>query len=126
MGRQHLRAGAIHVRQQKTGAVLEIPAHPELLAILDATPSDNMTFLVTERGKPFEPGSFNNVFREWCTEAGISREYTPHGLRRRLVAGSPSWGARPIRSWPSAATGASVRPRSTSGRPTSGGLPGML
>src|SRR5262245_45352517 len=39
MGRQHVRNGALSVRQQKTGRALEIPAHPVLQAILDATPS---------------------------------------------------------------------------------------
>ena len=82
MGRQHLRNGSLHLRQQKTGAVLEIPVHPELGAILEAAPADNLTFLVTVAGKPFDPGAFNNIFREWCTEASLPKGYTPHGLRK--------------------------------------------
>jgi integrase len=82
MGRQHLRNGILEVRQQKTRAVLAIPVHPELQAILDATPTDNLTFLVTERGKPFAPGSFNDIFRRWCEEADIPKQFTPHGLRK--------------------------------------------
>jgi integrase len=38
MGRQHIRDGVLTVRQQKTGAVLAIPVHPELAAIIAATP----------------------------------------------------------------------------------------
>src|SRR5262249_12536770 len=34
MGKQHIRDGALHVRQQKTGAVLAIPIHPELARVL--------------------------------------------------------------------------------------------
>ena len=36
MGRQHIRNGAIHLRQQKTGTALEIPVCAELATILDA------------------------------------------------------------------------------------------
>ena len=49
MGRQHLRDGVITVRQQKTGAELEIPAHAVLRSAL-AGAADNLTFLLTERG----------------------------------------------------------------------------
>jgi integrase len=58
MGRQHIRAGAIHVRQQKTGANLAIPVHPELAEILEATPSENLTLLTTNSGKPFTSNGF--------------------------------------------------------------------
>jgi integrase len=43
MGRQHLRGGELHVRQQKTGKELMIPVLPELRAVLDAMPSDHLT-----------------------------------------------------------------------------------
>ena len=39
MGRQHIRDGVLTVKQQKTGVTLAIPVHPELQAVLDATPS---------------------------------------------------------------------------------------
>jgi hypothetical protein len=39
MGRQHIRDGVLHVKQQKTGAELAIPVHPDLQAIIDAMPS---------------------------------------------------------------------------------------
>src|SRR5262249_33781414 len=53
MGRQHLPDSLIHVRQSKTGATLAIPIHPELRAVLDATPAEHLTFLTTTGGKPF-------------------------------------------------------------------------
>lgn len=40
LGRQHVRDGLLHLRQQKTRAELVIPVHPELAAVLEATPSD--------------------------------------------------------------------------------------
>jgi integrase len=82
MGRQHLRDGALHVRQQKTGTMLEIPLHPELRAALEATPSNNLTYLVTEFGKPFSPAGFSNLFRDWCRQAGLPDGYSAHGLRK--------------------------------------------
>ena len=82
MGRQHLRNGCLQVRQQKTGAMLEIPVHPALQAILDATPVANLTFLVTANGKPFSPNAFNKVFHDWCVAAGLPKGFTPHGLRK--------------------------------------------
>jgi integrase len=82
MGRQHLRDGAIHVTQQKTAAVLAIPVLSELAAIIDATPSDHLTFLVTRDGSPFSPAGFGNLFREWCNQAGLPRKCSAHGLRK--------------------------------------------
>jgi integrase len=82
MGRQHVRDNAIHVVQKKTGAVLAIPLHPRLAAIIDATPSDHLTFLITRDGSPFSPAGFGNLFREWCNEAGLPRECSAHGLRK--------------------------------------------
>jgi integrase len=82
MGRQHIRGGAVHVRQQKTGAELAIPLHPELSRVLEATPSDHLTFLTTAFGHPFSAAGFTNWFRDICNEAGIPRGLSAHGLRK--------------------------------------------
>jgi integrase len=82
MGRQHVRAGVVHVRQQKTGAALAIPVHPALQAVLDATPSEHLTFLTTEYGKPFTAAGFGNWFRERCDEASLPKHCAAHGLRK--------------------------------------------
>lgn len=82
MGRQHIRNGVAHVRQQKTGAMLAIPVHPALQAVLDATPTEHLTFLVTEYGKPFTAAGFGGWFRERCDEAGLPKHCSAHGLRK--------------------------------------------
>lgn len=82
MGKQHIRDGALHVRQQKTGAVLAIPIHPELARVLDATPGNNLTFLVTRYGKPFDPASLTQFFAKACKDAGLSPDCVLHGLRK--------------------------------------------
>ena len=58
MGRQQLRGGYIHVRQQKTGAKLAIPVLAPLQAMGDATPAKNMTFITTEFDRPFTAPGF--------------------------------------------------------------------
>jgi integrase len=80
-GRQHVRDGLLHVKQDKTGAELFIPIHAELQQIIAASSVGQMTFLVTEFGKPFSSVGFSNWFRKQCDKAGLP-ECTSHGLRK--------------------------------------------
>jgi integrase len=86
MGRQHIRqtpdGEALYVRQQKTGKELMLPIRPELRAVLDATPSEHLTFLVTTTGKPYGGNHFTETFREWCEAAGLPERCKVHGLRK--------------------------------------------
>jgi len=91
LGRQHLRDGVdaaglpiktLHFRQQKTGALLDIPVLPELKAVLDLVPADQLTFLVTRSGKPYSGNDFSEQFRVWCDEAGLPAACSAHGLRK--------------------------------------------
>ena len=82
MGRQHVRGDVVEVRQQKTRARLAIPLHPDLAAIIEATPNDNLTYLTTAYGKPFTAAGFGNWFRDRCNEAGLPEHCAAHGLRK--------------------------------------------
>jgi integrase len=82
MGRQHIRDGVLQVRQGKTGAVLEIPVHPQLQAIIDATPNEHLTFLTTKAHKPYSGNNFSAQFRVWCNAGMLPGECSPHGLRK--------------------------------------------
>jgi integrase len=82
IGRQHIRDGVLTLKQQKTGITLAIPVHPELRAVLDATPSAHLTFLVTATGKPYGGNAFSEQFRNWCDAAGLPQRCKPHGLRK--------------------------------------------
>lgn len=86
MGRQHIRqtpdGAVIDVKQNKTGTKLAIPILPELKAVLDATPSDHLTFLTTGFGKPFAVAGFTNWFREACNAARLGKGTSAHGLRK--------------------------------------------
>jgi integrase len=90
MGRQHLTVTeqgrrAIFVRQQKTGAEVEIELHPALAEIIDATPGNHLTFLITKTGKPYAANDFSEQFRVWCKEAGLPDRCVFHGLRKWLL-----------------------------------------
>jgi integrase len=82
MGRQHIRDGVLTAKQQKTGVTLAIPVHPHLQTVLDATPSEHLTFLVTATGKPYGGNAFSEQFRNWCDAAGLPQRCKPHGLRK--------------------------------------------
>jgi integrase len=82
MGRQHIKSGKLSMRRQKTQVQFDIPLFPELLAELELHPkTEQLTFLVTDRGKPFTSAGFGNWFRERCDEAGL-HHCTSHGLRK--------------------------------------------
>ena len=82
MGRQHIKDGVLTVKQQKTGVTLAIPVHPHLQAVLDATPSEHLTFMVTATGKPYGGNAFSEQFRNWCDAAGLPKRCSAHGLRK--------------------------------------------
>jgi integrase len=50
--------------------------------VLDATPSEHLTFLVTATGKPYGGNAFTEQFRKWCDAAGLPKRCKPHGLRK--------------------------------------------
>jgi integrase len=82
MGRQHVRAGKLSMRRQKTGVQFDIPLLPHLTAELALhTAGDQLAFLTTSFGKPFTAAGFGNWFRERCDEAGLP-QCTAHGLRK--------------------------------------------
>ena len=83
LGRQHVQNGILSLRQQKTGAPVDIPILPELQVAIDAMPkSGHLTFLVTDYGKPFTAGGFGHWFRDPCKRAGIPKNFSAHGLRK--------------------------------------------
>jgi len=84
-GRQHIKNGWLtftQVKNRKTKPVtLSIPIMPWLQSAIDASPCGDLTFLVTEFGRPFTANGFGNKFRDWCDRAGLS-QCSAHGLRK--------------------------------------------
>ena len=82
LGRQHVREGWLYLQQQKGSNPVAIPVHPVLQTVLDATPSEHLTFLVTRRGGPYTRKALSEQFRVWCNEAGLPSRCVFHGLRK--------------------------------------------
>jgi integrase len=84
-GKQHLRQGWLRFTQFKNRnrkpITLELPVTADMREILDASPLGDLTFLVTDFGKPFTSNGFGNKFREWCDQAKLPH-CTSHGLRK--------------------------------------------
>lgn len=89
LGRQHRKNGRFRFVQAKNEdrapVEIDIPVHQGLAAVIDATPSEHLTFLVTEYGKPFTAPGFGNKFRTWCDQAGLPH-CSAHGLRKATAA----------------------------------------
>ena len=85
LGRQHTWRGLLRFVPNKTKHVRrdvsEKPILPPLAKAIDAGPTGDLTFLVTQYGKPFTAKGFGNWFRDRCNEAGLPH-CTAHGLRK--------------------------------------------
>lgn len=99
IGRQHVRACTLTLRQQKTKMLVEIPVLAELQAALDAMPAagrrgaaGDLTWLITQAGAPFSPAGFTNWFREVARAAGVD-EGSVHGLRKYAATRLANHGA---------------------------------
>lgn len=85
LGRQHTRHGWIKFTAQKNSKrnpiTVEVPILPVLQQIIDASQTGELTYLITELGRPFSAAGFGGWFRERCDEAGLPH-CSAHGLRK--------------------------------------------
>lgn len=84
VGRQHRKGDKLTLRHEKNDSETYIRILPQLAAALDAMDDLHMTYLVTAKGKSFEPASFGNWFRRACNEAGLPH-CSAHGLRKAMA-----------------------------------------
>lgn len=81
LGKQHVKDGVIKYRTSKQGIWVELPLLPRLQQSIETTETGDLTFLITQRGKPFSSAaSLGNKFRQWCDEAGVKKSI--HGIRK--------------------------------------------
>jgi integrase len=88
LGRQHTRNGRLRYTQNKNSrrkpVVVDIAMHAELQKVIDASQAagitGDLTFLVTEYGRPFRAAGFGNKLAEWCKQAKVPGR--GHGLRK--------------------------------------------
>jgi integrase len=98
LGPRHIRDGRLQFTQAKNEnrkpVEIDIPIHPELLAAIEAAPSHQFTFLVTEFGRPFTPDGFGNKFKDWCRQADLPH-CSCHGLRKAAATRLAEAGCTP-------------------------------
>jgi enterobacteria phage integrase len=83
MAWSHITAdGKIVVVQQKTGRRLLIPLHRGLLSALAAAQRAHVSILTTVYGKPFTVDGFSQWMRDAISDASLSLDCQPHGLRK--------------------------------------------
>jgi integrase len=91
MSRRDIEDGYIHVVQEKTGADLQIPIHPVLLAAIKATPSKGFAILSRKNGQPIQRQTLTAMMAKAVKKAGLPSHCVPHGIRkstmRRLAEG---------------------------------------
>ena len=96
LGHQHVRDGRLvfrpHKGRTRGGVTIDIPILPALQRIVDSSPVGDLTFLVTERGRPFTAAGFGNWFRACCDQAGLKGLFA-HGLRKAAAARAAENGA---------------------------------
>ena len=89
LGPQHVKDGWLTLTQTKNKnrkpVTLSIPVLSELQEVIDQTKIGNLSFIVTEFGKPFTSNGFGNWFRKRCDEAGL-QHCSAHGLRKAGAA----------------------------------------
>lgn len=86
LGKQHIRDGWLKFTafkgRNKSPVTVEFEVLPVLLDTIDASPTGDLTFLVTEFGMPYSHGGFGNWFRRQCRLAGLPKHRSAHGLRK--------------------------------------------
>lgn len=82
LGRQHVRKGLLVFSTVKTGVLCELPIVAELAGAL---PRDNMTFLLSDAGQPYQSDkALSQRVSKWFSQAGC-KGITAHSVRKWLA-----------------------------------------
>ncbi len=71
----------VHKNRNRKPKTLTLPVLPPFAAVLNASPLGDMTWLVTEYGRPFTDAGIGVRMREWCDQAGL-QHCSSHGVRK--------------------------------------------
>jgi integrase len=85
MRRADLVNGAIRVTQEKTGAKVEIPIHPNLIRSLKAYPANGLMLIGSENGRPMTAKGLSAFVVRAARAAGLPAKCKPHGLRKGIM-----------------------------------------
>jgi enterobacteria phage integrase len=85
MRRSDISNGWIRVTQEKTGAELSIPLHPELTGAIKAARAKGVTLLGDANGRPIKRATLTLIMRKAAAAAGLPDRCVPHGLRKAIM-----------------------------------------
>lgn len=69
---------------RKEPVTAHVPIVPPLRAIIDASETGDLFYIVKGNGQPYRKESLGNLFKKWCVEAGLPN-LSLHGLRKACV-----------------------------------------
>lgn len=85
MKRPDAKAKIVKLVQEKTGAELTIPIHPEWRKAINAGPSNGLSLIGDARGRPLTRQSLTLIVRHAAKKAELPAECKAHGLRKALL-----------------------------------------
>lgn len=95
-GKQHTKDGWLRFVPRKTRykrmKLSEKPILSQLQRVINASKTGELTFLMTEYGKPFTDAGFGGWFRKRCNEAGLP-QCSAHGIRKAAATRAAEEGA---------------------------------
>ncbi len=93
MRRSNIRDGVIHITQQKTGAQVAIPLHPNLLRSLKACPAKGLAIFGAPSGRPVSPKGLTQFMTRAIRKADLPSDCVAHGLRKSSLTRLANYGA---------------------------------
>ena len=85
MLRPDAKAATITLRQEKTGAEMVLPIHPEWRAAIKAGPANGLSLIGDAKGKPIKRPMLTLIIQDAARAAGLPDECKAHGLRKALL-----------------------------------------
>lgn len=82
MTRADVADGLIHVVQQKTGAEIWVPVHPDLDRAMLAYSANGLTLIGDAAGRPIRRAALSALMRSAIKKAGLPPRCVAHGLRK--------------------------------------------
>jgi integrase len=83
--RAHVRDGEVYIVQEKTGAELWIPIHPQLALALKAYQPNGLALVGKANGQPLTTQGLSLLLSRAIDKAGLPGRCVPHGLRKAML-----------------------------------------
>lgn len=80
IGKQHFKNGVGGIYAKKNDVYVPLTMPPYLQHVIDQTPTGDLTYIITDYGRPRSSNGLGNWFSASAREAGVDR--SAHGLRK--------------------------------------------